>query len=112
MSALSEDLRTLRLWRAKRRAARKADSVARAEVRAEQDEMDELSAIRLMDRFRPVPFALERTEGHDPDPVTACSCGDVPAGVSYREHLIRVMRGGNMLKVPGHEIARATGEGW
>lgn len=104
MSALSEELRTVRLWRLRLRQAR----LARSEERAEAEHQGLLHIFRKID---PVPVARTAAEGHDPDPESVCSCGNVSED-TYREHLIRLLDDAGLLRVPDPMRARITGEGW
>jgi len=56
----------------------------------------------------PRKVADEVCAGHEPDPDTVCTCGEVSAGQTYREHLVALLNDGFMLRVP----PRVTGEGW
>lgn len=56
----------------------------------------------------PRKVADEASAGHEPDPDLICTCGSVSAGETYREHLVRLLNDGFILRVP----PRITGEGW
>lgn len=104
MSSLTEELRTVRLWR--------ADRAARKRTRAEERDMDEeQDRERVLRKVAPAAVAARSTEGHDPDPDQVCTCGDVSQD-TYREHLIALLGAARLLRVPGHVVSQATGEGW